>query len=52
MARGENGGQKIMLSLTKQERADVDAVRGTIPAATWCRDAVVKVVAEAKRVRS
>lgn len=41
-----------MLSLTLAERAAVDAVRGTIPAATWCRDAVVKVVTEAKRVPS
>jgi hypothetical protein len=36
------GKVKILLTLTPKEGAAVDRARGTIPAATWCRDAVVR----------
>ena len=36
---------KVMLTLTVEESAKVDAARGSIPAATWCKEAVLRALA-------
>jgi hypothetical protein len=39
-----SGAVRIALSLTPDQSAALDAVRGTIPASTWAREAVMRAV--------
>lgn len=44
----KDGRARVMLSFTPEEIAAVDKARGSIPAATWCRELVLRALAEPK----
>ena len=37
-----SGKVRIALTMTAEESATIDDLRGSIPASTWCRDAVIR----------
>lgn len=41
MTTKEKRDQRVAMALTKTEMDLLDKVRGTTPAATWCREAVL-----------
>lgn len=42
-----SGMVRVALTLTPEQSAAIDAVRGTVPASTWAREAVMRAVAAA-----
>ena len=42
---------RAMLTLSPQQAALIDEVRGAIPFSTWCRDACVRVATAAKAAK-
>lgn len=43
------GTERVLLTLTKEERATIDAVRGTVPLATFIRDVALRALADRGR---